>query len=135
MQCVVRCGAGTTPRLRASLRAHIRWLQRQLAALDSASRQYPSAAGFYRRATQLDPRDKASWNQLGYTEALRRDLSGARGALEEYLRLAPQDPNASDSLGDVNFYLGACREAERNYLEAYRKDRAFAGGGSARIQR
>jgi tetratricopeptide (TPR) repeat protein len=101
---------------------------RQLAQMDSGNQRYDSAAQFYQHAVELDPSDVVAWNQLGYTEALRRNLDGARTALEEYQRLAPKDPNASDSLGDVHFHLGAFREAEKYYLEAYRKDPKFAGG-------
>ena len=101
---------------------------RQLGREASAARHYDSAAGFYRRVTALDPLDQAAWNQLGYAEAARRNLDAARAALLEYRRLAPKGANPLDSLGDVHFHLGAFREAEKYYLQAYEKDKAFLGG-------
>jgi tetratricopeptide (TPR) repeat protein len=55
-------------------------------------------------------------------------LDGARAALLEYRRLAPKGANPLDSLGDVHFHLGAFRDAEKYYLEAHEKDKAFLGG-------
>jgi tetratricopeptide (TPR) repeat protein len=46
----------------------------------------------------------------------------------EYRRLAPKSANPLDSLGDVNFHLGAFREAEKYYLQAHELDNAFLGG-------
>ncbi len=103
---------------------------RQLAHEDKAARRYDSAAGFYRQAAALDPADQSAWNLLGYTEAARRNLGAARDALEQYRRLAPRDANPLDSLGDVHFHLGAFREAEKYYLEAHDRDRAFLGGAT-----
>ena len=100
---------------------------RQLASEEMAARRYDAAAGFYRKAVSLDPRDAATWNQLGYTEAFRGDLEGARNALAEYERLAPKEANPADSLGDVHYYLGAFRDAEKYYLEAYAKAPSFFG--------
>ncbi len=101
---------------------------RQLASEDMAARRYDAAADSWRRATALDPLDGPSWNQLGYTEALRKNLEGARKALLEYQRLAPKEANPSDSLGDVHYYLGAFHDAEKYYLDAYEKAPAFMGG-------
>jgi Flp pilus assembly protein TadD len=101
---------------------------RQLAGEEAAARRYDAAAEFYRRAASLDPADGATWNQLGYTEAIRRNLQGAREALEQYARLAPGEANPADSLGDVHYYLGAFREAEKYYLGAYQKAPSFLGG-------
>jgi tetratricopeptide (TPR) repeat protein len=103
-------------------------LFRQLAREETAAHQYADAAERYRRAVALDPLNVSAWNELGYTEALRKNLEGARWALLEYGRLAPTGANPLDSLGDVHFYLGAFRDAEKFYLQAYEKDNSFLGG-------
>jgi TolB-like protein len=100
----------------------------QLAREESAVRHYDAAAAWYSQAASLDPLNGPVRNQLGYTEALRRNLDGARLALLEYQRLAPRDANPLDSLGDVHFYLGAFRDAESFYLQAHEKDSSFLGG-------
>ncbi len=100
----------------------------QLAREETAAHQYAAAAEHYRRAVSLDPLNVSAWNELGYTEALRKNLEGARWALLEYGRLAPTGANPQDSLGDVHYYLGAFRDAEKFYLQAYEKDNSFLGG-------
>ncbi|MFB3779279.1 MAG: tetratricopeptide repeat protein [Bryobacteraceae bacterium] len=101
---------------------------RQLAGEEAAARRYGEAAEFYRKAASLDPLSGPTWNQLGYVEASRRNLEGARSALAEYARLEPRNANPSDSLGDVHYHLGAFEEAEKHYLRAYEIDPSFLGG-------
>ncbi len=101
---------------------------RQLAAEAYRARRFDEAAASFRRALELEPADAASWNQLGYTEALRGNLAEAREALTRYQRLAPGDANPLDSLGDVHYHLGAFAEAEKYYLQAVEKNRLFLGG-------
>jgi tetratricopeptide (TPR) repeat protein len=58
------------------------------------------------------------------------NLAEAQKAIQAYARLRPDDANALDSLGDVNFYLGEFAEAEKRYLEASVKNANFAGGAA-----
>ncbi len=101
---------------------------RRLASEETAAHHYEAAAGYYRKAVALDPADGATWNQLGYAEALRGKLDAARAALLEYQRLTPQGANPLDSLGDVHYYFGSFPDAEKFYLQAYDKDNSFLGG-------
>jgi tetratricopeptide (TPR) repeat protein/TolB-like protein len=103
-------------------------LFRQLGREETAAHRYDAAAEWYRRVTSLDPLSGLAWNQLGYAQALRRNLEGARAALLEYARLAPKEANPLDSLGDVCFYLGAFQEAEKSYLQAQERDGSFLAG-------
>src|SRR5581483_11856069 len=52
----------------------------------------------------------------------------AMDALRRYQSLRPEDPNALDSMGDVNLLLGRLGDAERFYLEAYKKAPTFMNG-------
>jgi hypothetical protein len=49
-------------------------------------------------------------------------------ALRHYQALRPNDPNALDSMGDVNLMLGQLHEAEQFYLDANKKSPAFLNG-------
>lgn len=103
---------------------------RSLGRLELASGALREGVGRYRRAAELEPANPAAWNELGYAEAVARDLERARSALGQYQRLAPQDPNPLDSLGDVHYYLGRFPDAERYYREAYRRNPAFLAGAT-----
>ena len=69
-------------------------------------------------------------NELGYAEMYAGALTAATTALDEYRRIRPSDPNALDSLGDVNFYFGQFAAAEQYYRQAFDKDNAFNGGAA-----
>jgi tetratricopeptide (TPR) repeat protein len=102
----------------------------RLAAEETAAHRYPAAAALYRKAIALDPLNGGFWNQLGYSEARLRNLVAARAALAEYQRIAPQEANPLDSMGDVHFYLGAFADAAGYYLQAYAKDPSFLGSAT-----
>lgn len=105
-------------------------LLRSLALLETQARRYVPALEHYRKAAVLEPSNVVIWNELGYTEAYAHNLEGAVKALSQYQRLAPQDANPLDSLGDVHFYLGRFPEAESFYLQAYAKDAFFLGAAT-----
>ena len=81
-------------------------------------RNFPEAVRSYRAATLLNPDDQHAWNKLGYALAWMRDLNGARQAIQEYEKLAPEDTNALDSLGEVSFYLGDFDSASKYFQRA-----------------
>ena len=64
-------------------------------------RRYAEAAGLWRKAIALAPRDPRLHTELAITLRLQRDLPGAQRALEEALRLEPGAPDASYFLGDL----------------------------------
>jgi Flp pilus assembly protein TadD len=84
-------------------------------------RNFPEAVRSYRAATLLNPDDQHAWNKLGYSLAWMRDLNGAKQAIQEYEKLAPEDTNALDSLGDVSFYLGDFESAAKYFQQAAEK--------------
>ena len=84
-------------------------------------RNFPEAVRSYRAATLLNPDDQHAWNKLGYALAWMRDLNGARQAIQEYEKLAPEDTNALDSLGEVSFYLGDFDSASKYFQRAAEK--------------
>jgi Flp pilus assembly protein TadD len=84
-------------------------------------RNFPEAVRSYRAATLLNPDDQHAWNKLGYALAWMRDLNGARQAIQEYEKLAPEGSNALDSLGEVSFYLGDFDSAAKYFQRAAEK--------------
>lgn len=101
---------------------------RDLAALQLSQRRFADAVHSYEAAARILPDDPAIWNELGYAHAYTQDLDGARRAIERYRQLAPDDANAADSLGEVNFYLGDFAAAEKAFLEADRKSAPGTAG-------
>jgi tetratricopeptide (TPR) repeat protein len=93
-----------------------------LAAAQFERRDFQAAVRNYQAATLLNPEEPRTWNTLGYALAWTRDLSGARQAIQEYKKLAPEeDTNALDSLGEVSFYLGDFESAAKYFQQAAQK--------------
>jgi Flp pilus assembly protein TadD len=105
-------------------------IPRDLGDAETAARNYPAAVRWYQRALALAPDAPGLWNLLGYACAYAHDLDGAVRVIERYRKIAPEDPNAIDSLGDVHYYLGWFAEAEKYYLSAYDQNAAFLDGGT-----
>jgi Flp pilus assembly protein TadD len=86
-----------------------------------ARRNFPEAVRNCRAATLLNPDDPQAWNQLAYASVWTRDLNGAKQAIQEYEKLAPEDTNALDSVGEVSFYLGDFNSAAKYFERAAQK--------------
>ena len=84
-------------------------------------RNFQAAVRNYQAATLLNPDDSRTWNALGYALAWTGNLNGARQAIQEYGKLAPEGANALDSLGEVSFYLGDFQSAAKYFQQAARK--------------
>jgi len=92
------------------------------------SREYAAASSWLAEAAQTEPSNRQYWNMLGYAEAWDRNLDAARASLARYREVAPNDPNALDSLGEIHFHLGEFAEAARYFLECIRMDPGFQNG-------
>lgn len=95
-----------------------------LGQMQLARRQFKDAVMEYRAAARLNPDQPEIWNELGYALAWSGDLSGAREALGEYQKLAPNDPNALDSQGEVSYMLGDFKSAVNYFEQAAAKNPA-----------
>lgn len=102
---------------------------RRLGDLAVSARRQADAASFLQQASARDPDHPLLLNQLGYAQSHAGDLNGAVRSLRRYQKLRPEEANPLDSLGDVHYHWGRFAEAERYYLEAWRKDPLFLGGG------
>ncbi len=100
-----------------------------LAALSYASRDYPQAITAFQRILEAQPGNAEALNQLAYAYANTGNQQQALAALQRYKALRPDDPNVLDSTGDVYLIGGKTAEAAQLYLETYKKDPHFQGGG------
>ncbi len=93
-------------------------------------RSFAAAVETYTLASRADPSNGNLWNNMGYAQAYAGDADGAVGSLREYQRLAPDNVNPLDSLGEVSFHLGRFADAERYFLECQEKNAVFLGGAA-----
>jgi Flp pilus assembly protein TadD len=99
-----------------------------LAEMEMNLRHFADAARDYQELAREDPDNPGMRNQLGYAQAFAGDIDGARKSFEEYGRQPGQATNALDSLGEALFVNGKFDQAERAFLDAYKKEPAFLQG-------
>ncbi len=100
----------------------------QLAGTMLVQKRYGDAMRWLRKATELEPTHTGFWNQLGYAQAYAGAAREAADSAAEYRRIAPNDPNAYDTSGEIAFYAGDFREAEKQFLESQLKSPQFLRG-------
>jgi Flp pilus assembly protein TadD len=101
---------------------------RNLAQAQFAARQFSQAVQTYRTLMPLDPSSAFDLNLLGYAQACTGSLEEAKSTFEQYGKRSGQAMNALDSWGESMFLNGRFRDAEKTFLEAYRKDPTFLDG-------
>ena len=67
-----------------------------------ARHDYAASIDAYRRALEIDPENASLLNEFGYAATYGGHIEEGMAALEKYRTLRPKDPNALDSLGDLN---------------------------------
>ena len=100
----------------------------ELATLASGQGRWDLAAAQYRELTKIEVGKVEWWNGLGYAEANQLHLPAAVAALNEYRKLAPNDPNVVDSLGEVNYMNRNFKEAAKYFDEQWQRFPTFQGG-------
>lgn len=88
------------------------------------------------KATELEPRRGAGWNQLGYAYLGLGKPQQAVAALKRYAQVAPLEANAHDSLGDAllaSHQLEAARAAYQRALDVSDGSFWVAGHGVATV--
>jgi tetratricopeptide (TPR) repeat protein len=81
-------------------------------------REYPVAIDYLVKATEIDPLYKAAYNRLSYVYDAAGDLEKALAAINQYISLAPDEPNPLDSRGDLYSSHGMIDEAIESYRQA-----------------
>ncbi|MDX1981395.1 MAG: hypothetical protein SFV51_14090 [Bryobacteraceae bacterium] len=101
---------------------------RQLGELATRKRDYAKAAGWFAKATDAEPGYIGLWNLRAYAEAYGLNFSGAKQSTKRYRDLAPLDPNAYDTTGEILWMAGEFAEAGQSFVQAQEKDPQFSGG-------
>lgn len=102
---------------------------RDLGQQESNERRFSQAIQHLERAIQLDPKEAAQYNNLGYARFFAGDLAGARQSFDQYGKYPGHEANALDSQGEVLFMAGQFADAEKYFLEAHEKSSALLNGG------
>ncbi|MBL8215498.1 MAG: hypothetical protein JNK87_32555, partial [Bryobacterales bacterium] len=103
-------------------------VMRPLASLLILEGAYKPAAAWLEKAASLEPGLIEHWNTLAYAHAYALDFDQARRAVEQYRKLAVDDPNASDTAAEIAWMAGDYRQAEALFLEAQAKSPGFLNG-------
>ena len=102
-----------------------------MAALGDAevnARHFKEAEAAFQDALAANPQDSRVMLSLGYAQAYAGELNTAKATLERYGKLAGQQTNSLDSLGEAYFMHGRFTDAEKYFLGAHQSNPAFLNG-------
>lgn len=88
----------------------------------------PGNVAALRAVTERYPDDAASYNILAYQLWQAGDQEGGFTAVRRYVELAPDQPNAHDSYGELLQWSGRLTEAQAHYARAVQLDANFSEG-------
>lgn len=93
------------------------------------------AVAAMRAVTERFPDDAAAYNILAYQLWQAGDHEGGFTAVRRYVELAPDQPNAQDSYGEMLQWSGRLTDAQTHYVRAAQLDASFSEAymGSAEI--
>ena len=87
--------------------------------------EYERSKTFTLQALQDDPAYATAYNQLGYLYSRVREYDKAIQAMEEYVKLLPNEPNPHDSYGEMLRLSGRFDDALEQYRIALKIDPTF----------
>ncbi|MBN1350633.1 tetratricopeptide repeat protein [candidate division KSB1 bacterium] len=87
--------------------------------------QLDKAIAYYNRVLEIDPNFKIALNQIGYCHAREGNFSAAIDILKRYQKLAPDEPNPYDSLGEIYLFMGDYDNAEDCFEQALETNDKF----------
>jgi tetratricopeptide (TPR) repeat protein len=85
------------------------------------------ALTYFKRATTIDPKFAAPFNQIGYIQLRKGDFAGAEQALKQYIANRPDSANPYDSYAELLLRMGRYDESIAQYEKALAKSPQFAG--------
>lgn len=93
----------------------LRWL---FATAHEINYDNVAAADVYRMLTTLEPEVHEGWSALAYYEIQNGEFDTAKSALDEFIRLAPANPNGFVLRGDLNRAIRNLPAARDDYQQA-----------------
>jgi len=81
----------------------------------------------FKRATTIDPKFAAPYNQIGYIQLRKGDFAGAERALKQYIANRPDSANPYDSYAELLLRMGRYDESIAQYEKALAKSPGFSG--------
>jgi tetratricopeptide (TPR) repeat protein len=81
----------------------------------------------FKRATTIDPKFAAPYNQIGYIQLRKGDFAGAEQALKQYIANRPDSANPYDSYAELLLRMGRYDESIAQYEKALAKSPGFSG--------
>lgn len=85
------------------------------------------ALAHFTRATTIDPKFAAPYNQIGYIHLRKGDFTGAEQALKQYIANRPDSANPYDSYAELLLRMGRYDESIAQYEKALTKSPEFSG--------
>lgn len=86
---------------------------------------YDEALDYYKAILGIDPNYKLAYNQIGYCYARKGDLASAVAAMNQYKKIARQEPNPFDSMGEIYLNYGNYKQAEQNLKQSLKINQNF----------
>jgi pentatricopeptide repeat protein len=77
------------------------------------------------KTLQIDPNYKLAINQMGYEHAFIGNLTKAIAYLDKYQKIAPEEPNPYDSMGEIYSWYGEFEQAEKKLKAALNVNENF----------
>lgn len=93
----------------------------QFAEVLSLRGDYESAIEGYRDLSRIEPEVHVGWSGLAFANIQAGNYDDARPAVEEFARIAPNNPNAYVLRGDLHRAQGDLAAARKDYLTAIEK--------------
>ena len=85
------------------------------------------ALTYFKRATTIDPKFAAPYNQIGYIQLRKGDFAAAEQALKQYIANRPDSANPYDSYAELLLRMGRYDESIAQYEKALAKSPGFSG--------
>ncbi len=98
---------------------------KSLGDIHRAKSRVEESIPYYRKAIEIDPVDKLSYNILAYQYQHLGDVDNYIWAIYQYISLAPDEANPYDSRGDLYAYSGKIDRALDSYREALKRKPDF----------
>jgi tetratricopeptide (TPR) repeat protein len=83
-----------------------------------SAQKYDEAIQSLTKATELNPNAGPAYNMIGYSHLFQGDAGPAVEALKKYASVAPNEPNALDSVAEALMANGQFAEAEAEFQKA-----------------